>query len=254
MSHLSAEELVRLMGGEDAGRMREHLDACGHCRARLEEFEQTMAAFAETRAPALPSGTLARASLLDRLERQARPRVLSGRAWPRAAVAACGALLFTVAGAMWMAGWPEHVGVADGMPDPQLTPGETVPREAAELCAAETDAAVPRELALQVFAAYGIRDPEPRAYEVDYLITPALGGAGSVRNFWPQPYRNTVWSAHVKDALEDLLQRKVCAGELELETAQRELARDWIGAYQKHFRTSEPLRQHAGFLKDRPWE
>jgi len=43
--------------------------------------------------------------------------------------------------------------------------------------------------------------PRPDAYEVDYLITPELGGATDIRNLWP--YGDTVWNAHVKDQLED---------------------------------------------------
>jgi hypothetical protein len=46
-------------------------------------------------------------------------------------------------------------------------------------------------VALRVFASYGIREPKPRAYELDHLITPALGGSDNIRNFWPQPYGST---------------------------------------------------------------
>jgi hypothetical protein len=254
MRHLSAEQLVLFMDGQGAPAAGQHLESCAPCRARLAEFEQTMADFVQARAAAPPPPDAARARLLARLQTEARSAAGAGTELSRAAAAACLALLFAVAGAVWMAGLPDSNSVADGMPDPRLTPGETIPITAAQVCAGDSDSTAPRDVALQVFAAYGIRDPEPRAYEVDYLITPALGGSDSVRNFWPQPYRNTVWSAHVKDALEDLLQRKVCAGEIALETAQRELARDWIGAYRRHFRTLEPLQQHAGFLKDRPWE
>jgi hypothetical protein len=118
----------------------------------------------------------------------------------------------------------------------------------------ETARVVPVDVAKRVFAAYGVDTPEPRAYEVDYLITPALGGSDNIRNFWPQPYKNTVWNAHIKDALEDYLQELVCAGQLELATAQHEIAVDWISAYKKYFHTEAPLPEHASFLKDRPWE
>ena len=43
-----------------------------------------------------------------------------------------------------------------------------------------------------------------------YLITPALGGSDNVRDFWPQSYKETVWNAHIKDALEDHLHSLVC--------------------------------------------
>lgn len=145
---------------------------------------------------------------------------------------------------------------ARAIPDPNLTPGATLPLSRDDVCAAgiaETVRLVPAHVALRVFAAYGIHEPQPRAYELDYLITPALGGADNIRNFWPQPYGET-WNAHLKDALEDHLHRQVCAGKLNLATAQRDLARDWISAYKKYFRADNPLPEHASFLKDRPWE
>jgi hypothetical protein len=84
-----------------------------------------------------------------------------------------------------------------------------------------------------VFAAYGI-DPARRGeFEVDYLITPDLGGAESVRNMWPQPY-STRWNARVKDELEQRLHQLVCENKLDLKTAQRDIAMDWIGAWKKY--------------------
>jgi hypothetical protein len=112
-----------------------------------------------------------------------------------------------------------------------------------ELCGAPNvnNKAVPVALRRQVFAEYGINAAEPRAYEVDYLITPALGGADDIHNLWPQSYSNTVWNAQVKDALEDQLHQMVCEGNLDLATAQREIAVNWIEAYKKYFHTDKPL-------------
>jgi hypothetical protein len=146
---------------------------------------------------------------------------------------------------------------AQPVPDPSLTPGATLPVGREHICAegiTESVRLVPSSVALQVFAAYGIHEPQPRAYELDYLITPALGGADHVRNLWPQPYGASMWNAHIKDALEDHLYRLVCAGDLDLATAQRDISQDWIAAYKKYFRTDRPLPEHASFLKDRPWE
>jgi hypothetical protein len=50
-----------------------------------------------------------------------------------------------------------------------------------------------------------------------------------------------VWNAHIKDALEEHLRAMVCAGDLDLETAQRDLAQDWIAAYKKYFHTDRPV-------------
>ena len=103
--------------------------------------------------------------------------------------------------------------------------------------------AVPVALRRQVFDEYGIPAAEPSAYEVDYLITPALGGADDIHNLWPQSYAATVWNAQVKDALEDHLRDLVCDGQLDLATAQREIATNWIEAYKKYFHTDQPLRR-----------
>jgi hypothetical protein len=63
------------------------------------------------------------------------------------------------------------------------------------------------------------------------------------RNLWPHSH-STVWSARVKDALEDRLREMVCEGDLDLTEAQREIATDWISAYKKYFHTDEPLEEH----------
>jgi hypothetical protein len=79
------------------------------------------------------------------------------------------------------------------------------------------------------------------AYELDYLITPELGGAPDARNLWPQRYTSGVWNAHVKDQLEDLLPGMVCDGKVPLQTAQHDIAVNWIAAYQRYFHTTVPL-------------
>jgi hypothetical protein len=113
---------------------------------------------------------------------------------------------------------------------------------------------IPATLAYRVFEKYKIRNPRPRAYEVDYLITPALGGADDVRNLWPQPYGEGEWNAHVKDALEHYLHGLVCEDKLDLATAQRDISVNWIAAYQKYFKTERPLEIHTKFSIDPPWE
>ena len=91
----------------------------------------------------------------------------------------------------------------------------------------------------QVFAAYGMDPAQAGAYEVDYLITPELGGAHTVRNLWPQPY-SARWNARVKDRLEHRLHQLVCQGKVNLATAQHDIATDWIGAYRKYVTPSIP--------------
>jgi len=125
------------------------------------------------------------------------------------------------------------------VPNMQLTPGATVAIDRRQVCAEANikNRMVPVALQRRVFEEYGIAGAEPRSYEVDYLITPALGGADDIHNLWPQSYSSTQWNARVKDALEDHLRQMVCEGQLDLATAQREIASDWIGAYRKYLGT-----------------
>jgi hypothetical protein len=109
-------------------------------------------------------------------------------------------------------------------------------------------------LAKRVFREYGVTDPSPGAYEVDYLISPELGGADDIRNAWPEPYAGSEWSAHVKDALEELLRQMVCDKTLDLAAAQREIAEDWVASYKKRFQANHPLGEHLAYTKDIPWQ
>lgn len=103
---------------------------------------------------------------------------------------------------------------------------------------------VPSALRQEVFHEYGIAHPRTENYEIDYLIAPGLGGAEDIHNLWPEP-QSTVWNARVKDTLEERLHELVCAGSLDLPTAQNEIASDWIAAYKKHFHTNQPLAMGA---------
>ena len=118
-----------------------------------------------------------------------------------------------------------------------ITPGETRPITLEEVCQYSKAEVISRDIPLdmqqKVFAAYGIRSPQKDQFEVDYLITPDLGGAESIRNLWPQPY-SVRWNAHVKDELEERLHELVCSRKLDLATAQHEIAVDWIAAYKKY--------------------
>lgn len=124
-------------------------------------------------------------------------------------------------------------------PKPRLaiTPGETRPITLNEVClnssAQVISPDIPESVRRQVFAAYGIKSPQSGQFEVDYLITPDLGGTESIRNLWPQPY-SARWNARVKDQLEQRLHTLVCGGKLDLATAQHDIAVDWIAAYKRY--------------------
>lgn len=123
------------------------------------------------------------------------------------------------------------------LPDPKLTPGDTFEVTAADVCASGYSRKVrnvPQAVKEQVYREYGITEHRPREFEVDHLISLELGGSNSIRNLWPESYRTQPWNARVKDRLENRLHELVCSGQLDLQTAQRAIASDWIEAYKKY--------------------
>ena len=73
------------------------------------------------------------------------------------------------------------------------------------------------------------------------VIADSLSDLDDIRNLWPQSSSTAMWNARVKDALEDRLWEMVCEGTVDLESAQREIASDWIAAYKKYFATDRPV-------------
>jgi len=130
------------------------------------------------------------------------------------------------------------------LPDPRFTPGVAQPIALSAICYAANDEvvrSVPDSVQQAVFREYGISNAPASDYEVDYLITPGLGGTDNIRNLWPQPHDSN-WNSYVKDELEHRLHNMVCSGQLPLSTAQQEIAANWISAYEKYFHTKKPLR------------
>ena len=194
-----------------------------------------------------------RARLQARLAREAErvTRPAPSR-WLAVAAVAAAAL-----GAAWLLPMreeaPRHALVEpDALPVATFTPGATIEIDVRDVC--DETPRPPQEIGAAVRQAvlknYGMESVPSDQYELDYLITPQLGGAPEARNLWPQRYRERVWNAGVKDQLEDLLPRLVCQGRVDLRTAQQDIAADWVAAYRKYFRTMAPVRPVAG-IKDR---
>ena len=141
------------------------------------------------------------------------------------------------------------------MPDPNLTPGATLPVATGDICVpgySKKVRNVPLDVKQQVYAEYGITSHQPGEYEVDHLISLELGGSNSIKNLWPQSYLTQPWNAHVKDALENELHAEVCSGKVDLPTAQHDISTDWIAAYKKYFHTTGPLSQANSAYTSRP--
>jgi hypothetical protein len=235
-AHLSDEELLLAPEGES------HLADCFQCRARLRELENAAADVARLRREsldlALPSHAAARSRLRARLSEDAEPQFWP---WRWRAITACALALACTAAILSVhsraSRWAEE-------PSARLTPGAARVVDRDQLCNSPLpkNQEVSADLRRRVFQAYGLANADPRKFEVDYLITPALGGADDIRNLWPEPYVSTVWNARVKDELEDRLHDLVCQGEVDLADAQRDISTDWIAAYKKYFGTDAPER------------
>jgi hypothetical protein len=253
-SHLTDHELLLAADGELSAARSEHLARCWTCRVRKQQTEGAIVSFVQfhhdSLDPLIPPAAAPRALLKARLAELAAapqpwwrlPRI--GLAWKE--VAAFVTLAIVAAGAYY--GWPHAEPLRPmarpvSLPEPSLTPGAVTTANRDQVCKAEApkNRAVPVSLQRKVFDEYGLPTAPAQAYEVDYLITPALGGADDIHNLWPQSYSSAVWNAHVKDALEDRLRDLVCNGTVDLAAAQHDLSSDWIAAYKKYFHTDQPL-------------
>jgi hypothetical protein len=242
--------------------VRAHLNSCDGCRHRLHELESALANFDEAQREEcnreVPPADTARTLLKARLAAAAGKRENSWLHSLRLAVSGHEAKVFAgtaVVVVVLLILIRVHGPARDqpivaaslghwDRPDIRLTPGVTVPVTANEVCGKGTERpvpAVPVSLKRKVFEEYGVTPPQPDAYEVDYLITPELGGATDIRNLWPEPYQDIEWNAHVKDQLEDRLHVMVCRGDLDLATAQHDISTDWIAAYRKYFHADKPV-------------
>ena len=254
--HLSDQELTLLANGEApsqrARELRSHLAACWSCRVRIRDMESTLAELVHVRNQdvdaRVPPADGARALLKAQLAALAASlprRTFVWRTYFRAipALAAVAIACLSVALGLMFFFERSSPALVLAVPRPNLTPGSVVLISRAEVCAAHpaNNRNVPVSTQQRVFKAYGISNVDVRSYEVDYLVTPALGGSDDIRNLWPQSYSATAWNAHVKDDLEERMREMVCSGDLDLATAQREISQDWIAAYKKYFRTDQPL-------------
>ena len=260
-THPSEEELLQLADGElsshRAAAVQWHLASCWECRARRQQIEETIAHFVRAHHdkldPLLPPSAGPRAMLRARLAESAA--VAGKGSWlspwqqafsPRTLAYASAAFLIALLGTVGLhrALTPHPRSAVRLVPDHRLTPGVARIVSASDVCNVNySDDArlVPAAIQHQVLQEYGMNAAQSPGYELDYLISPQLGGTDDIRNLWPEPESATGWNVRAKDALEGRLHQLVCDGTINLATAQQDLATDWISAYKRYFHTDKPL-------------
>lgn len=255
MIHPSLKELLEYVDGELAAAARArvglHLESCVECQNQLAELSRRSKEIHErAAAPSTASEMEAqRGKLRARMAEAAfvapARQVL---AWSRVLTYAAALIALTSAGAIFVQHHWKAAEQARALPNPAYTPGATRQVSLGEICAEEDDEVVrpvPAAIEKRVFGEYGLSRARQGDFELDYLITPGLGGSDQVANLWPQPHASQ-WNSYVKDQLEDHLHHMVCRGELPLSAAQHEIAANWIAAYKKYFHTDQPLAQVDG--------
>lgn len=73
--------------------------------------------------------------------------------------------------------------------------------------------------------------------EIDHIVPLELGGSNDAANLFPEPAPGY----HSKDRLENALHDLVCAGKMQLRTAQRGIASNWIALYRTIFSAAPAL-------------
>jgi len=137
--------------------------------------------------------------------------------------------------------------LAGELPDPAITPGAVDPEVTADniqesICKQKpiswSQAHLPpsswmEDMEKQQIEQYHYSDTSLKHYHEDHLIPLSLGGhPTNAKNIWPQPLI-AKWSARRKDYLEEVINRKVCKGEMSLAEAQNIFRTNWIEGYKK---------------------
>jgi hypothetical protein len=262
-THLTDQDLLLHIDDErHSERALRHLLTCPDCRNRMNqlktsigELERVSRAEADRRIPPPDAARRALAARLAQLRSEEPPNYArSLLRFDSPAKRATFALALAVAACLVVSiplrsreklTPPRNASLIrdSSLPDPYLTPGSFRPLQREQVCGtgsyqqARVDSP---ELRQAVLREYGMPGTAATDHEIDFLVIPELGGTEDLQNLWPEPYDSTVWNARVKDHLEEHLHTLVCEQKIDLATAQRDIATDWIAAYKKYFHTESP--------------
>lgn len=110
------------------------------------------------------------------------------------------------------------------LPDARCTPGKRMSSSVQQVCVpgyAKSVRNVTSATRNDVLRQYDFK--AKGEFEVDHLIPLSIGGSNDEDNLWPQPAPGF----HLKDRLEFALWKAVCDGRVNLQDAQRQMAKDW---------------------------
>ncbi len=119
------------------------------------------------------------------------------------------------------------------LPDHACSPGALATTSKADVCTpgwAGRHRNVPESEKLAVYAEYGITQHSRATYEMDHIVSLELGGDNNIANLYPES-ATPLPGYHEKDRVENYLHREICAGRIDLATAQREIATNWVAVY-----------------------
>jgi hypothetical protein len=73
--------------------------------------------------------------------------------------------------------------------------------------------------------------------EIDHIVSLGLGGSNDIANLYPEKATlpGGATGYHVKDKLENKVHDMVCAGQITLRQAQRQIAGNWQALYKRTF-------------------
>jgi hypothetical protein len=123
--------------------------------------------------------------------------------------------------------------IQGALPDAACTPGAVMNANTNQICQSGYSSSVrdvPNSEKAQVYVEYGLQSGTPGQYEVDHLVPLELGGSNDIANLWPESASPRP-GFHEKDQLENYLHDQVCSGKMSLADAQRQIASNWLSAY-----------------------
>jgi hypothetical protein len=122
------------------------------------------------------------------------------------------------------------------LPDHHCTPGVAATADVSKICTrgyTERVRNVSESTKNAVYREYGVRSHSRGQYEIDHLIPLELGGSNSIRNLFAEAASPTP-GFHQKDGLENKLHSLVCTGDLNIRTAQKAIASNWLAADKRY--------------------